>query len=331
MEFRALAAELKKGTASPVYLVYGFEALLRERALEMIRAAEPEPGFQVIRISPSESGWAAIADELYTGTFLGGRKLVVLADEGNFVHNQREGFKAYAAAPSASAVLVALVPSEKAPGLPESATVRHVECRPLRANDLSQWVESEFRRRGKTADHAAIAALLDRCAGPLGVLAGHVETLSLYAGGRPRVTAGDVAGLVTGRPEHEVYELALAAASKKAGRALEIAHRLLAAGEAAPLLLWKLAWQYRKLVEAKKLIEGGKRKFEVTSLLQITYYPDEFLRLVDGHSLEELLEKHGAILETDVALKTSGGMERVLMERLVVRLAAAPAVGAGVR
>ena len=119
-----------------------------------------------------------------------------------------------------------------------------------------------------------------------------------------------------------MYELSLAAASKDGPKAYRVLRALLAAGEAVQVLLWKLAWQYRKLAEAKKLLLNGKRRFEVTSQLQITYFADEFLRLVDGHSLGELVDKHGEILKADVALKTSGGHEAALLEALVCRLAA---------
>jgi DNA polymerase-3 subunit delta len=319
MEFRALAAELKKGPPAPVYLLYGAETLLRERAVELIKAAEP---FLSVRIDTAGVEWPAVADELYTPGFFSGRKLVVLVDEGNFVHNHREDVKAYASAPSPSAVLAAAIPSVKAPSIPESASVRHVACLPLRPDDLAVWVQSEFQRRGKAVDRAAVAALLDRSDGSLAMLAGRVENLVTYAGARPNVDLKDVDALVRGQPAHKVYELALAAASKKPGRVLEILHRLLAEGEAAQRLLWQLAWEYRKIIEGKRLLEAGRRRFEVTSLLQITYYPDKFLALVDGHTLAELLEKHAAILETDVALKTGGGSELPLMSRLVLRLAA---------
>jgi DNA polymerase III delta subunit len=125
--------------------------------------------------------------------------------------------------------------------------------------------------------------------------------------------------------EREVYELSLAAAAKDVAKAYRVLRALIRSGEAVQVLLWKLAWQYRKLAEAKKLLLGGRRRFEVTSQLQITFYADEFLRMVDGHSLTELVDKHGEILKTDVALKTSGGNEVALLESLVCRLAA-PAV-----
>jgi DNA polymerase-3 subunit delta len=323
VEFKALAADLKKGPAAAVYLVYGSEGLLRERAVEMIRDAEK---FQPLRFDTAGAQWPAVADELYTAGFFAGRKLVVLVDDGNFVHNHREDVKAYGAAPSTSSVLVASIPSDKAPAIPESASVRHVACKPLPPGDLAAWIQAEFQRRGKAVDRTAAAALADRSDGSLGILSGRIDDLVSYAGARPKVGIEDVDALVKGEATHEVYELALAAAGKQPGRALEILHRLLDAGEAAQRLLWQLAWQYRKIVEAKRLLEAGRRRFEVTSLLQITYYPDKFLALVDGHALPELLEKHAAILETDVALKSGGGAELPLLSRLVARLASSARV-----
>jgi DNA polymerase III subunit delta len=322
MEFRALAADLKKGPPAPVYLVFGSESLLRERALEQIKGAEP---FQPLRIDTAGVEWPAIVDELYTPGFFAGRKLVLLVDEGNFVNNHREELKEYAAAPSPSAVLAASIPSDKAPAIPESKNVKHVACKSLLPNDLALWVQSEFQRLGKSVDRAAVSALVERSDGSLGMLAGRVENVVTYAGTRAKVEIKDVDALVRGQSAHKVYELAVAAASKSPGRALEILHRLLADGEAAQRLLWQLAWEYRKLVEAKRLLEAGRRRFEVTSLLQITYYPDKFLALVDGHTLPELLEKHGAILETDIALKSGGGAELPVLSRLILRLSSSGA------
>ncbi len=321
MDAAALAADLKGGAKSAVYLVYGSETLLREDCLAQVQAAEPKPGFQVLKFSVPESTWAQVADELYTAPFLGGRKLVVLLDEGNFVHNHRDEIAGYAAAPSASAVLVALVPSDKAPAVREGDAVRHVRCTAPRGPDLVRWVQSALQQRGKHAERDVLEHLAKHGGPTLLELSKHVELVALHAGPSPRIVLDDVAKLVRAESTHEVYELALAAAGKRPAKALEIVHALLEDGEAAQVLLWRLAWQYRKLVEARKLLDAGRRRFEVTSMLQITYYPDDFLRLVDRHSTAELLEKHGLILETDVALKSSGGDATAVLEALVLRLA----------
>jgi DNA polymerase III delta subunit len=323
VDFTAFSAEVRPGKPlAAVYVFAGPESLLRDRGVGLLKEAEPGLSANSIRLSSSETAWPRIADELYTASFFGGRKLVVLVDDGNFVHNHADAIKAYLKQPSPTAVLAALVPSDKVPSLPEAKVV---ECRTPRPGDLARWIVSEAQRLGKQIDRNAAELLARRAGGSLSGLAGHLEKLALYAGSRNGLTADDVRALVGNEEEREVYELSLAAASKDLPRAYAILRTLLDSGEAVQVLLWKLAWQYRKLAEAKKLLLAGRRRFEVTSHLQITYYADEFLKLVDGHSIEELVAKHGEILKADVALKTSGGGEIAILEALVCRLASGAA------
>jgi len=321
MDFPGFAAGLRgRKPPAPAYIFAGPEALLRERGVSLLREAYPDLGANTLRVSSSETDWGRLSDELYTLPFLGKMKLVVLVDEGNFVHNHADSLREYVGRPSPCSVLAALLPTEKVPAL---GAVPVVECRPLRPADLQRWLASEAQRLGKSLDRAAAELLVARAGTVLSTLLGHLEKLAAHAGGRTDLTAEDVRALVGNQEEREVYELALAAASKDSPRAFRILRRLLASGEAVQVLVWKLAWQYRKLAEARKLLEAGRRRFEVTSQLQITYYPDEFLGLVDRHSLAELVEKHAEILKADVALKTSGGGEVPILESLVLRLAAA--------
>jgi DNA polymerase-3 subunit delta len=244
---------------------------------------------------------------------------VVLVDEGNFVHNNRDEIAEYLKGPSTAAVLAVLSPSEKVPALSGAWLV---ECRSLKPGDLQRWLVAEAQRLGKTLDRAAAELLASRGGGNLSAQANHLEKLAAHVGARGAITADDVRALVGNEEERQVYELSLAAASKDGPRAFRVLRALLSAGEAVQVLVWKLAWQYRKLAEAKKLLAAGRKRFEVTSQLQITYFADEFLRLVDGHTLAELVDKHGEILKADVALKTSGGNESAVLESLVVRLSA---------
>jgi DNA polymerase-3 subunit delta len=319
MDFASFVAEVRgKKPLAPVYILAGSESLLRERGVAVLGESDPELGANLIRLASSETDWSRLSGELYTPPFLAKRKLVVLVDEGNFVHNHAESIRGYLGQPSPSSVLVALVPTEKVPAV---SGARLVECRSLKPGDLQRWLSSEAQRLGKTLDRQAAELLGARGGGSLASLTGHLEKLASYAGARGAITAEDVRALVGDEEEREVYELSLAAASKDLSGAFQILRRLLRSGEAVQVLLWKLAWQYRKLAEAKKLLAAGRKRFEVTSHLQITYYADEFLRMVDRHGLEELVDKHGEILKADVALKTSGGGELAILESLVCRLA----------
>lgn len=270
-------------------------------------------------MSSSETDWTRLADELYTLPLCGGRKLVILVDEGNFVNNDPATLRRYHETPSPTAVLVVLVPTGKLPSLGD---VPVVDCRPLRPADLRRWLMAEAQRLDKSLDRTAADLLVSRGGSSLSALMGQLQKLVIYVGGRGDITEEDIRALVGNQEEREVYELALAAASKDPPRAYRILRRLLASGEPIQVLLWKLAWQYRKLAEARKMLDAGRRRPEVTSRLGITYYQEEFLRLADRHALAELVGKHGEILKADVALKTSGGGEVPILETLVLRLAA---------
>lgn len=319
MDFPSFAAEIRsKKPPAPVIVFAGPEALLRERGVALLRESDPELDANTLRVASSETDWGRLSGELFTPPFLGRKKLVVLADEGNFVHNFAASVREYVKEPSPTAVLAALVPSEKLPAL---GSARVVECRSLKPGDLQRWLVSEAQSLGKSLDRAAAETLAARAGSDLTALSGHLRKLASYAGGKPSIGADDVRLLVAAQEEREIYELALAAASKDPGRAFRILRALLRSGEPATLLIWKLAWQYRKLAEARKLLDSGLRRFEVTSRLQITYYADEFLRLVDSHTREELVGKHGEILKADTALKTSGsGHEGPVLETLVCLL-----------
>lgn len=318
MEFSAFAATQKE-TPSPVYLLCGEESYFRERGARLLQERIAGP---TVRFASSETSWPKILDELYTPSMTGGRKLVIVSDDGNFLYNHTALLEQYLRSPSPSAVLVGLIPGKA----PESKNLVRVDCRPLKGLDLSRWVAAEFQRRGKTAERAAVQLLIERGGGELSTLERYIDNITSYLGPRSGAGVEDVRSLVADQASHAIYELALAAASKKSGRALEILHRLLSGGESPQTLLWKLAWQYRKMAEAKKLLAAGTPRYEVSARLQITYYPEEFLGFVDGHTLGELLAKHGRILEADWALKSSGGMEFVLMDKLVCELASGQAL-----
>ncbi|MHC4605672.1 MAG: DNA polymerase III subunit delta [Planctomycetota bacterium] len=327
MDYTAFAAGVKsRRKLSPAYLFFGEEGYLRRRGAELVRGADPAFAENTIRVSSSETTWAKLLSELCTPPFLGGRKLVLLVDEGNFIHNEASNLKAYVNTPSPAAVLAVLSPMAKCPVPFESPRLVLVRCRPLGAADVRRWIQTEIQRRGKSMDRATADLLIGRAGTDLSTLDGYLDTLSLHSGKREQILAKDVEALVGDESEFKVFELALAAAHKDRPGALVVLHGLREGGENPHALLWRLAWQYRKMVEAKRLLEAGVRRFEAAARLQITYYQDKFLSMVDAHSLEELLEKHQALLDADLALKTSGsGTEEAVLDALVCRLSEAPA------
>ena len=328
MDYAAFTAEMKrKKSLAAGYLFYGPESYLRRQGAELIRAADPSFQENTLRIPSSEITWSGLISELCTPPFMGGRKLIVILDEGNWIHNEASNLKAYLGAPSPSATFVALSPGSKCPVSFQSKKLTVVVCRSLKLREVQRFVQEEAGRLEKTIDQSVVERLIVRAGTGLETLHGHLERLALHAGTRKRITAEDVQSLVGDDSEHKIYELAIAAATKDRPAALRILHSLVESGDNPHSLLWRLAWQYRKLAEAKRLLGAGVRRFEVTSRLQITYYAEKFLSMVDAHSEEELLGKHQALLDADLALKSTGrGAELAILDSLTCRLASDPAV-----
>ena len=258
MNFQTFAAGLRKKSPLPPVIVFaGTEALLRDRGLTLLREAHPDLEAGMVRIPSSETDWTRLCDELYTAPFFGGRKLVVLVDEGNFTSNHRDQVRAYTGEPSSTAILVVLVPTLKLPKL-EGATI--VECRSLKPADLRRWLGAEAQRLGKTLDRAATDLLISRGGKDLSALAGHLEKLAVHASTRTLLTPDDIRTLVGNEEERQIYELSLATTSYDAAGALRILRALSSGGAPAAMLIWKLAWQYRKLAEARRLLDGGQSR-----------------------------------------------------------------------
>ena len=178
-----------------------------------------------------------------------------------------------------------------------------VRAAAARRAGVGQWVQDELLRAGK-ADRPDAAAAAGRAGGDdISKLRGDVERLLLFTEGRPRITSADVEEVVADEAEgRRLGAWSTPSRDGDAARALrETALRLDAATR-------RTRWSGS--------CDGGCRRGWPRPT------PARVKPALD------------ALLRTDLALKSSGGDERVLLERLVVELtgrplAAAAAGGAG--
>ena len=147
------------------------------------------------------------------------------------------------------------------------------------------WVKTRAARDRINLDAGAVRALVDRAGLDLVRLRSGLERLALYAMGQPTVTADDVKQAVAAGPQaQEDFGIANAIRDGDAGGALRQLAASLDAGGVPYMLLGQLRWVAEKL---------------------------------PPHRIRAGIE---AVFRTDVALKSSGGDPRILLERLVVEL-----------
>ena len=156
------------------------------------------------------------------------------------------------------------------------------------APDAARWIQKRLDKDELTIDAKALALLIETTGLNLGRIRAEVEKLVLYAAGESSITAAHVRDLVV--PEHEPGEdFALGKAiwnADAAGALREVAAQI-DAGAQPPMILGQIR------------------------AAAIRLRPDSRVK----HSLD-------AVFRTDLAIKSSAGVPRFLIERLVVELCA---------
>jgi len=148
-----------------------------------------------------------------------------------------------------------------------------------------RWVKTRAAVLGAPLDAGAVRALVRRTGLDLVRLRAGLDRVALYAMGQPAITAEDVRQAVPAAPEAQAdFGIANAIARNDAAEALHELHLALDAGAAPYFVLGQLRSAAERLPPPR--VRGGIE----------------------------------AVFRTDLALKTSGGEPRVLLERLVVEL-----------
>jgi DNA polymerase-3 subunit delta len=161
-----------------------------------------------------------------------------------------------------------------------------VDCGTIEdAADAERWLKARAARDGATLEPAAVRALLERAGLDLVRLRSGLERLMLYAMGQPVITAEDVRQAVAAGPEAQAdFGIAKAIWRNDVRDALKELGLVLDAGAVPVMVMGQLRAAAEKLPAPR---------------------------------LRAAIE---AVFRTDLALKSSGGDPRILLERLTVEL-----------
>jgi DNA polymerase-3 subunit delta len=333
LDISALRAQLTSGRLAPVYVFVGEDLKLVDRMVDGIEATI-DPGdrpFAVERLFAGEPGGSPIdiaaASRAYP--MLGDRRVVFVmraerllkpkraskaaeAEESDVGVSAEEGgcdlepLEEYLGSPAPSTVLVFVATEidrsrrftkrlmEKAQvvvfsGLGDATAAGRRDGRA----DAAALVRDEMARAGRAIDPAALKELVARCGTDITKLRGDLERLLLYTEGQQGIAVEDVREISSVDVSVEDdWALVTAVGEGDCARALREAARRLDRGDSAHAVVGQLRWWVSvRLAEA-----APARVWAATE----------------------------ALLRTDLALKSSGGDERVLIERLVVDLSGAP-------
>jgi DNA polymerase III subunit delta len=330
-EIEQVKEHVMKGKIPPVYLWYGEDRFLIQEAYNALRSfyfmTDPS-GSGIERVSAKDLLPEEICNLANSMSFFANR-LVVVEDVTYFQEGQNtdlEPFLNYFANPNPDTCLLFMAESvhkgRKFYKAIDKAGVIMEFRPPKRQQEWTEWVEGELKARGKTMSYQVISQFLEWAGHNSGVLSRELDKLVIYTGERKRISEEDIEAVTTRTVEASVFQLLDAVAGRSADKAVRALHEVLR--KEHPLkVLTLLVRQVRLLLGCRALRDRGGNVAEAPSSLGISPFEAQKLwqqsvRLSTAQLTRALKE----CLNTDLALKTSGGDSGLLLELMIIKFCA---------
>ena len=317
----AAAPDLK-----PAYLLAGTDRPKIDRALERLRNRFSADAVEHLLASES-SGDDVVAACNALGLFGDGRLIIVDAiDEWKAADSK--AIAAYLKSPTPGTTLALIAGELKKDAPIAKAVAAHGELllwdAPKRA--LQRWVAEQFQLHKVKADPEACRALVDLAGEDLYELAGEIDKLATWAGS-DRITADDVARLVTARSEATNFVLTDAWGARDLVGVLEASESMLERSgdprsKTIPRLVGILTSHVARIRECQAYeAKGVSAKDAATRMKRNPYYVGKLYAQARNYSPDEIRTTTVRLAKLDLALKGGSRLAPELeLERALVEI-----------
>ena len=307
-----------------VYVLHGADAFLRDAyRKEIVDAAVAGADPQTCVTSfDATAELADVLDELRTLPFLAPHRVVIVRDADAFISANREALEQYLKSPSKTACLVLTVlawPRTTRISKIVAKIGRLFECAAPKYQKLDQWTAKAAGKRGKKIDRQAVELLTEWIGEDLAALDSELEKLSLYVGRRERITADDVAAVVTATAGAAAFALTNALTAGDVRAALKALSGMATVRGEQFRTLGMIRWHLQKVLRGCQLAAGGGRPEAALSQKVPPAQRSAFLALIKRRSLEKVQADFRNLIRTDLAMK-SGTPALAALQELVILL-----------
>lgn len=287
--YKGLMNSLDRGLVSPVYLLYGEETYLKEKAVakfkEVLLPQAADFNLDILDGETTElAAVVALAENL---PFMAERRLVIVkgapwfaskgksgdqtAEEGK-TGGKEEVLLQYLSNPALTTCLIFIagdaVDRRKKLFKAITAAGAAIDFKALKTSDMVTWVNQRLKAASKQIEPAAARALVE-ANGKLGLLnlQQEVEKLLCYLGERSLVELSDVQQVAVNNIEQNIFNVVDAVVAGQTTKALNGIRELLALKEQPPKILALLARQFRIALQVSVLAKTGYAEREIASQL----------------------------------------------------------------
>lgn len=331
MQYAEFRAGFDPNQVAPAYVIHGDEYFFVREALAALRDGalkKSDRNMCCTEFDGSEVEPRALLDELRTMPFGGTRRVVILSSPGKFLadEDKLELLRRYLLKPTPSSCLVIVADSWDGRTAAAKLLARHsvlIECKPLQWRMVQAWLMDRARQAyGKALTADACQQLQDSLGSDLMALDANLNKLALYVGNRQRIEARDVEAVVGSDRARTVFELTDAVSAGNARQAMAVLQQLLLHGASVGYVVSMLAWQFRRLWLAKRLLSKRATPDQIGSALHISFpsLVDKLIQQARRMTEPALIANHDLLLKADIQSKTSTMSEELILECLITKL-----------
>ncbi|HYA88026.1 MAG TPA: DNA polymerase III subunit delta [Nitrospirota bacterium] len=328
MKYQDFLSGLKQHKIPPLYLFYGEEEFLIQEALDLLIDAVVEPGAREFNFNVlycRDTAASDIVSIAQTLPFMSEKRLVIAKEVDALKAADLEELVPYLNDPSPSTCLVLVSNLGRYEKKSVTAAVEShggtIRFYPLLDREIAGWIESRAKSLGVTIQQDASQYLWQTIGNDLQKIKNELEKVIIHLQDRKTITFDDVKTVVGDFREYSSFDLAAALGQKNTEKALLILSRLLQEGEAPVGLLGSVAWNFRRLLQAKSMEAAGISSDEIMKKQRVIFHQARlFKEQMRRYTMDELRETFSVLLAADRALKSSGLNGRLVLERMILKL-----------
>jgi DNA polymerase-3 subunit delta len=330
-----LQRDLKAGKLEPLYLLFGPEDYLRNRAAQAITETAlkdaplrefNESSFSLLSTDVQHA--IAAAEQL---PMMSARRVVRITDFSKLREADEGALLRYLSRPVETSVVLFIADDlDKRRKLTKTLmdACASVEFASLTDSELAAWGKDYLKRLKVNTDDRTLHQIVALAGVSVRTLTIELDKLATAAIDTGFITMEMVEQLVGRSRELSNFELTDYLVARNRKRSLQILYRLLDDGAEPIMLIGLIAGNFHRLALAKELMSRGTAREEVFRLVAMPYSKrEEFLataRRTDSQSLARNIRR---IAAADYAIKTSQGGggatgSRLQLEMLVCELTA---------
>jgi DNA polymerase-3 subunit delta len=197
-----------------------------------------------------------------------------------------------------------------------------VEFKRLSGKEVPGYVEGYLKRQGRAISTDALNLFCSLVGENLHEIHAELDKLNNYVAAEGAIEVADVQAVVSRGRAENIFELGNAVGRGDAAKALTLVKRLQAAGEAPLKILALLVRHFRQLWMVRELQVRRQSSREIARTAGVPFFAVEGL-IQQGRrfSRRDFVWAQELFLETDLAMKSSGADDALLLDNLILQLA----------